>query len=151
MPVNLETPHSFWYKVTSSAQRCSFNARFIRCSIKMLPIPRVLPLLEFPCSIRPILAARFYATQTGLGASNAQPTRKRKAVTMLNDDGRVAWGDLSAKEKAARTTQQTFNFGMILIGIVLTVCSLSSISSIRADIWLGWCGIFYVYGCIFAR
>ena len=89
----------------------------------MLPISRVLPLLKFPCSIRPVLAARFYATQTGLGTSNAQPTRKRKAVTMLNDDGRVAWGDLSAKEKAARTTQQTFNFGMIVIGAVLTVRS----------------------------
>lgn len=87
----------------------------------MLPIPRNLLLLKLPSSLRPILAARWYATQTGLGTTNAQPTRKRKAVTMLNDDGRVAWGDLSAKEKAARTTQQTFNFGMILIGALLTV------------------------------
>lgn len=87
----------------------------------MLPIPRVLPLLSFPSSLRPILAARLYATQTGLGRTNAQPTRKRKAVTMLNDDGRVAWSDLSAREKAARTTQQTFNFGMIILGAMLTV------------------------------
>jgi len=87
----------------------------------MLPIPRVLPLLNLPSSLRPILAARLYATQTGLGTTNAQPKSKRKAVTILNDDGRVAWGDLSAREKAARTTQQTFNFGMIILGAMLTV------------------------------
>jgi mitochondrial import inner membrane translocase subunit TIM21 len=87
----------------------------------MLPNPRIIPLLKLPSSLRPVLVARSYATQTGLGTTNAQPARKRKAVTMLNDDGRVAWGDLSAREKAARTTQQTFNFGMILLGAVLTV------------------------------
>lgn len=87
----------------------------------MFPIPRVSPLLKLPSGLRPILAARLYATQTGLGTTNAQPTRKRKAVTMLNDDGRVAWSDLSAREKAARTTQQTFNFGMIILGAILTV------------------------------
>ena len=42
-------------------------------------------------------------------------------MTAFNDDGRVAWGDLSMGEKAARTTQQTFNFGMIILGAVLTV------------------------------
>jgi mitochondrial import inner membrane translocase subunit TIM21 len=87
----------------------------------MLPIPRVLPLLKLPSSLRPLVAARWYATPTGLGTTNAPPTRKRKAVTMLNDDGRVAWEDLSAREKAARTTQQTFNFGMIILGTLLTV------------------------------
>lgn len=87
----------------------------------MFPILRVSPLLKLPSGLRPILAARLYATQTGLGTTNAQPTRKRKAVTMLNDDGRVAWSDLSVREKAARTTQQTFNFGMIILGAMLTV------------------------------
>ena len=41
-------------------------------------------------------------------------------MTALNDDGRVPWGELSAGEKAARMTQQTFNFGMIILGVVLT-------------------------------
>jgi hypothetical protein len=93
----------------------------------MLSAPRLLRLLKLPSSLRPFLAARMYATQTGIGTSNVQPARKRKAVTMLNDDGRVAWGDLSPREKAARTTQQTFNFGMIIIGAVLTVRNSSSI------------------------
>jgi import inner membrane translocase subunit TIM21 len=91
-------------------------------AFKMLPFIRPVPLLSLPAAIRPILAARLYATQTGLGTTNASPTPKRKAVTAFNDDGRVAWGDLSAREKAARATQQTFNFSFIIVGAVLTVC-----------------------------
>lgn len=91
----------------------------------MLPIHRALPLLNLPASLRPLIAARLYATQTGLGTSNPQPTKKRKAVTVINDDGRVAWGDLSVKEKAARTTQQTFNFSLIILGAVMTVQNLN--------------------------
>jgi len=80
-------------------------------------------LLSFPASLRPLVAARFYATQTGLGTTSSGGVRpKRKAVTTFNDDGRVPWGDLSAREKAARTTQQSFNFGLIILGAALTVC-----------------------------
>jgi len=86
----------------------------------MRPALRAVQLLQFPSSLRPLLAARLYATQSSLGPSNATPRPRRKSVTVLNDDGRVAWGDLSAKEKAARTTQQSFNFGLIILGIVLT-------------------------------
>ncbi|KAL3428448.1 mitochondrial import inner membrane translocase subunit Tim [Phlyctema vagabunda] len=87
--------------------------------VAMHPL-KALPLLKLPVSIRPLIAARMYATQTGLGTSNATPKPRRKAVTAFNDDGRVAWGDLSAGEKAARTTQQSFNFGLIIVGTVLT-------------------------------
>ena len=79
-------------------------------------------LLRFPTPLRPMLAARLYATQTGLGTTGASQRPKRKAVTAFNDDGRVAWGDLSAREKAARTAQQTFNFSFIILGAILTVC-----------------------------
>lgn len=78
-------------------------------------------LLKCPATLRPILAARLYATQTGLGTTSGTPRPRRKTVTPFNDDGRVAWGELSAGEKAARTTQQTFNFSFILLGAVLTV------------------------------
>ncbi|KAI4128666.1 MAG: hypothetical protein LQ347_004071 [Umbilicaria vellea] len=60
---------------------------------------------------------RGYATQTTLGGA-AGPSRKQ--ITMASDDGRVRWGDLSTREKAARTTQQTLNFGIILAGMVMT-------------------------------
>lgn len=67
---------------------------------------------------------RTYATQTGLG-SVSQP-RPRKAVTVTSDDGAVAWRDLRPGEKAARATQQTFNLGVILAGIAMTVSSACS-------------------------
>jgi import inner membrane translocase subunit TIM21 len=56
-----------------------------------------------------------------LGTSSASSRPRRKAVTAFNDDGRVPWGELSGKEKAARATQQTFNFSFIIVGAILTV------------------------------
>lgn len=70
-------------------------------------------------TIRPLLH-RFYATQTGLGKSQS-PGPRRRGVTPFNDDGRVPWTQLSKGEKAARATQQSFNFGLILAGLGLTV------------------------------
>jgi import inner membrane translocase subunit TIM21 len=68
---------------------------------------------------RLLLLQRNYATQNSIGAS-PQTTRRRK-VTAFNDDGRIAWADLSVGEKASRASQQTFNLGMIIVGLVLTV------------------------------
>lgn len=59
---------------------------------------------------------RYYATSNTLAGTTKASSRKQ--VTIGNDDGRVPWGQLSAGEKAARTTQQTFNFGVILAGAV---------------------------------
>jgi import inner membrane translocase subunit TIM21 len=87
----------------------------------MLSVTRAAPLLSLPSSIRPLIAVRLYATQTGLGTSSSAPQPRRKAVTAFNDDGRVPWGNLSPMEKAARTTQQSFNFGLIVVGAILTV------------------------------
>ncbi|KAF5000617.1 hypothetical protein FGRMN_1649 [Fusarium graminum] len=71
-----------------------------------------------PSTLRPFLVSRYYATQQGLGATPQGP--KRRAVTPFNDNGQVPWTKLSVGEKAARATQQSFNFGMILVGLVLT-------------------------------
>lgn len=48
------------------------------------------------------------------------PIARRRAVTVVNDTGRVPWQQLSFGEKAARTTQQSFNFGLVLLGVVAT-------------------------------
>ena len=93
------------------------------CARNMISIRKTSCLLNLPAPLQPLLAARLYATQTGLGTTGASPRPRRKAVTAFNDDGRVAWGDLTAREKAARTTQQTFNFGLIIAGAALTVWS----------------------------
>lgn len=85
-----------------------------------LPVAvRHVPILANPASLSALLP-RYYVTQTN-SAKSTPPTSKRRAVTPFNDDGRVNWADLSAGEKAARATQQTFNFGFILAGLGLTV------------------------------
>ena len=42
-------------------------------------------------------------------------------MTIVNDDGRVKWTNLTVREKVARTTQQTFNLGLIITGVCMTV------------------------------
>ncbi|KAL8861319.1 MAG: hypothetical protein Q9178_002191 [Gyalolechia marmorata] len=64
-----------------------------------------------------IQSSRCYATQNNLGSL---PRAPRKQITVVNDDGGVEWKALSIKEKAARTTQQTLNLGVILTGLVMT-------------------------------
>ena len=68
--------------------------------------------------------ARFYATQSDLGrgsGTGSSATPKRRNVTVLSDDGRYEWGELSGKEKVSRATQQSVNFVVVLAGAVLTV------------------------------
>ncbi|KAI1381926.1 import inner membrane translocase subunit tim-21, mitochondrial [Hypoxylon crocopeplum] len=68
--------------------------------------------------LQPVLTRHGYATQHGIG--NNSTASKRRAVTPFNDDGYVPWHELSATEKASRATQQTFNFGLVIVGLVLT-------------------------------
>lgn len=62
---------------------------------------------------------RLFATQKG-PAPRETPGVKRRSVTPFNDDGYVPWTELSAAEKTARATQQTFNLGLVLVGLALT-------------------------------
>jgi hypothetical protein len=73
-----------------------------------------LPHAKFHAA-QPLLC-RHYATQ--------HATSNRRQVTVANDDGRVNWSDLSTREKAARTTQQSFNFMIIVVGVLATVGKL---------------------------
>ncbi|EJP65726.1 Mitochondrial import inner membrane translocase subunit TIM21 [Beauveria bassiana] len=68
--------------------------------------------------LRASTIARSYATQNTQGPTPLGP--KRRSVTPFNDDGYVPWRELSIPEKAARATQQSFNFGLVLVGLVLT-------------------------------
>ncbi|KAJ5569794.1 uncharacterized protein N7459_009224 [Penicillium hispanicum] len=61
---------------------------------------------------------RLYATQSDLGSGPQRP--KRRNVTVFSDDGRYTWGELSGREKVARATQQSFNFVVVIAGVVLT-------------------------------
>jgi hypothetical protein len=73
-------------------------------------------VLRSRASFLPI--TRKYATQSSLGGASG-PSRKQ--ITVTTDDGRVRWGDLSAREKAARTTQQSINFVVVITGVIMTV------------------------------
>lgn len=78
------------------------------------------------------LAARSYAHGTG----TANTTRKH--VTVIGDDGKVQWKDLSIREKAARTTQQSFNLGVIVTGLLMTVWHAFKIDEIVLIFEVGW-------------
>ncbi|PYI33896.1 TIM21-domain-containing protein [Aspergillus indologenus CBS 114.80] len=69
-----------------------------------------------PALPRTTALARYYAT-AGPGPN---PTPKRRNVTVLSDDGRYEWGELSGREKVARATQQSVNFFVVVAGAVLT-------------------------------
>lgn len=58
------------------------------------------------------------ATTSSLGSSPPPPPRR--AVTVTTDTGRVPWSELSIREKAARSTQQSINFGVLLLAIGMT-------------------------------
>ncbi|MCJ1249602.1 mitochondrial import inner membrane translocase subunit tim21 [Trapelia coarctata] len=83
-----------------------------------MAIVRYMRALQFSGGRTLLLrTTRTYATQSTIGSST-KPSRKQ--VTIVNDDGRVNWNDLTTREKAARSTQKTFHFGIILIGLVMT-------------------------------
>ncbi|KAH8884729.1 TIM21-domain-containing protein [Thozetella sp. PMI_491] len=80
--------------------------------LNISPALRVSPNATVMLHARPALVRRAYAS-AGAGT-------KRRAVTPFNDDGHVSWSDLSAAEKTGRAAQQTFNFGLVLVGVALT-------------------------------
>src|SRR5579862_9180919 len=67
------------------------------------------------------LLKRPYATQSSLGGSGANQHPPRKAITITSDDGRLHWSELSTREKAARSTQQSVNFLIVAAGAAGTV------------------------------
>ncbi|KIW25367.1 uncharacterized protein PV07_08551 [Cladophialophora immunda] len=68
-----------------------------------------------PPARRPQSHSRHASTSTSSSSSG------RRAVTVTTDDGRYGWNELSAGEKAARGTQQTFNFLLVSLGLVGTI------------------------------
>lgn len=70
--------------------------------------------LRSPAALR----RRHLSSNSAPGPANSP----RKQITVLSDDGRVQWQDLTRLEKVARTTQQTFNVGLVIGGFFLTVC-----------------------------
>ncbi|THX74103.1 hypothetical protein D6D04_08135 [Aureobasidium pullulans] len=81
---------------------------------------RVLPRL--PASRIGLRSTQAYTqlrTATSSSTSSASEPA-RKSVTIANDTGRVPWSELSWKERGARTTQQSANFAVVILGLVMT-------------------------------
>ncbi|KAI5366652.1 putative mitochondrial import inner membrane translocase subunit Tim21, tim21 IMS domain superfamily [Septoria linicola] len=87
-----------------------------------LPVSRQLPSLSALQLTGPV--SLNHSSQTRNATTSSLPkdaaASRRRSVTVVNDTGAVPWKDLSVGEKAARTTQQSFNFGIVLLGIGLT-------------------------------
>ncbi|USW54851.1 Putative mitochondrial import inner membrane translocase subunit Tim21, tim21 IMS domain superfamily [Septoria linicola] len=87
-----------------------------------LPVSRQLPSLSALQLTGPVSRNHSYQTRNATTSSLPKDAAasRRRSVTVVNDTGAVPWKDLSVGEKAARTTQQSFNFGIVLLGIGLT-------------------------------
>jgi hypothetical protein len=59
------------------------------------------------------------ATHSSTNTPSPHPTRK--SITLTGDTGQVRWSDLSPGEKAVRTTQQSVNLIVVLVGVIATV------------------------------
>ncbi|WPG98791.1 mitochondrial import inner membrane translocase subunit tim21 [Acrodontium crateriforme] len=88
----------------------------------------VASMFVFRAGSRPAAVARPFVhhtvrqlnSSTALKEATSSSSSRRRSVTVVNDTGAVPWKQLSLGEKAARTTQQTFNVGLVLVGLGLT-------------------------------
>ena len=85
-----------------------------------LLLPRAQPLSTRRARAALSTARSPPATQPGLPASPI-PGPPRKPITLTGDTGRVRWTDLSPGEKVVRTTQQSFNLLVVVVGVIATV------------------------------
>ncbi|TKX27624.1 mitochondrial import inner membrane translocase subunit tim21 [Elsinoe australis] len=91
-----------------------------------MPPPRIRlapSLLHTPSSIlfrtstsRNLLRLTYRPAST----SSSPNTSNRKSISLTTDTGRIPWSSLTIREKAVRSTQQSFNFLLVLVGIGLT-------------------------------
>ncbi|KAF2217472.1 hypothetical protein CERZMDRAFT_31471 [Cercospora zeae-maydis SCOH1-5] len=87
-----------------------------------LPVSRQIPALLICQSVARPAAAVSIAQQSRYATTSSFPkgtSSRRRSVTVINDTGAVPWENLTPGEKAARTTQQTFNVGIVLLGVGL--------------------------------
>ncbi|CAA9961906.1 hypothetical protein CFE70_005310 [Pyrenophora teres f. teres 0-1] len=94
-------------------------------AIALLRPTFLLPRIQ-PVSIRRRQLGRIaFSTTPNVQAThtstpNPPPQPQRKSITLTGDTGQVRWSDLSPVEKAVRTTQQSVNLVVVLVGLVAT-------------------------------
>ena len=81
---------------------------------------RVLPRLPTShIGLRSVQACTQIRTATSSSTTSASGPARR-SVTIANDTGRVPWSELSWRERGARTTQQSANLAVVILGLVMT-------------------------------
>jgi hypothetical protein len=91
-------------------------------------LPRIRPTSTRKASLgRATFTTSRNAQATHSSTSNSPPGPQRKSITLTGDTGQVRWSDLSPGEKAVRTTQQSFNLVIVLVGVLATVSSPTSL------------------------
>lgn len=101
------------------AQVRESSATSIPISTKMQAL-RVLPRLPTSrIGLRPAQACTQFRTATSSSTSTSSGPARR-SVTIANDTGRVPWSELSWRERGARTTQQSANLLVVILGIAMT-------------------------------
>lgn len=90
-------------------------------AISLLRPSFLLPRIQrkSPLGRAALSTTRHAQAQSPLGTPNPAP--QRKSITLTGDTGRVRWADLSPGEKVVRTTQQSFNMVVVVVGIIATV------------------------------
>ncbi|KAF1913353.1 TIM21-domain-containing protein [Ampelomyces quisqualis] len=89
-------------------------------------IARLRPSLRLPRTrIQPRLGRTAFSTTRNARATHSStptppPGPQRKSITLTGDTGQVRWSDLSPGEKAVRTTQQSVNLLVVLVGVLAT-------------------------------
>lgn len=93
-------------------------------AISLLRSSLLLPRVQ-PSSARRVARAAFSASRNAQATPSFPgspiPEPPRKSITLTGDTGRVHWNALSPGEKVVRTTQQSFNFVVVAIGVIATV------------------------------
>jgi hypothetical protein len=100
-------------------------------AIALLRPSFILPRIHPSSSRRSPLGRATFTTSRNTQATqsstpNPTPGPQRKSITLTGDTGQVRWSDLSPGEKAVRTTQQSFNLVVVLVGVLATVRPHSS-------------------------
>jgi hypothetical protein len=98
-------------------------------AIALLRPSFLLPRIQTSPSRKAHLGRTAFSTTRNAQATQSStpntppPGPTRRSITLTGDTGQVRWSDLSPGEKAVRTTQQSVNLVVVLVGILATVSS----------------------------
>jgi hypothetical protein len=95
-------------------------------AIALLRPSFLLPRIQPPSRRRAQTGRPAFSTTPNVQATHSStntpsPHPPRKSITLTGDTGQVRWSDLSPGEKAVRTTQQSANLIVVLVGVIATV------------------------------